>query len=287
MTTIAFTGATGHFGGLLADALLARTDASNLVALARDPEKAAPLAAKGIEVRPFDYDRPDTLAAQLAGVDRLLLVSGNAIGQRVPQHKAVIDAAVQAGVGFFAYTSFLHADTASIIAVAPEHQETEKLLADSPLTVALLRNGWYTENFADLATQAAATGNLLGSAGQGRISSATRADYAEAAAIVLTAGATEAATYELGADDSFTLADLARVVSEQSGKEVALQDVSPDEHRRLLLESGLPDAAADFLVGTDAAIAAGELEDPAPGTLSALLGRPTTPLTDVVRTWVG
>lgn len=181
--TIAFTGATGHFGRLLADALLARTGAENLVALARTPEKAADLADKGIEVRAFDYDNPAALAGALEGVDRLLLVSGSAIGQRVPQHRAVIDAAAEAGVSFFAYTSFLHANDAPLIAVAPEHRETEALLADAPFDVALLRNGWYTENYADAVAQAVATGTLLGSTGEGRISSATRADYAEAAAL--------------------------------------------------------------------------------------------------------
>jgi NAD(P)H dehydrogenase (quinone) len=153
--------------------------------------------------------------------------------------------------------------------------------------VALLRNGWYTENFEDLSTQAASTGILLGSAGVGRISSATRADYAEAAAIVLTADSEAGATYELAGDESFTLADLARTITEQTGKDIALQNMSSEEHRRVLTGAGVPDAGADFLVSTDAAIAAGELEDPAPGTLSGLLGRPTTPLADVVRGWVG
>lgn len=284
--TIAFTGATGHFGNLLADELLARTDATNLVALARDPEKASNLADKGIEVRAFDYDQPDALAPALEGVDRLLLVSGNAIGQRTPQHKAVIDAAAEAGVGFFAYTSFLHTDAASIIAVAPEHQETEALLAKAPFDVALLRNGWYTENFEDLATQAASTGTLLGSAGDGRIASATRQDFAAAAAVVLTSETPEAGTYELSGDTRFTLEDLARTISEVSGTEVTVNNVSSDEHRKILLESGAPEGLVDFLVSTDAAIAAGELDDTNPGTLSTLIGRPTTPLADVVAQWV-
>lgn len=284
--TIAFTGATGQLSGLIADTLLARTSPDQLVALARNPEHASHLAEKGIEVRAFDYDQPDTLAPGLAGVDRLLLVSGNAVGQRVPQHRAVIQAAAEAGVGFFAYTSFLHADSAKIIGVAPEHQETERLLADAPFTVALLRNGWYTENFEDLAKQALATGTLLGSTGQGRISSAARKDYAEAAATVLTAQTAEAGTYELAGDDSWTLTDLARVLSEQSGTPVQASDVDAGEHRRVLLDSGAPAPLVDFLVSTDQAITAGELEDPAPGTLSRLIGRPTTPLADVTAAWV-
>ncbi len=284
--TIAFTGATGKFGRLLAEALLARTEPENLVALARNPQKAADLEAQGIQVRPFDYDKPDTFAGSLEGVDRLLLVSGNAIGQRVPQHAAVIEAAKKAGVQYFAYTSFLHLDSATLIAVAPDHRETEDLLNGAPFKVALLRNGWYTENFEDLVRQAAATGVLLGSAGDGRISSATRKDYAEAAAAVLTVDDPEDGIHELSGDDAWTLADLTRVASELSGKAIELRNVSSEGHRDELLQSGVPAPAADFLVGTDAAIAAGELEDPTPGTLSQLIGHPTTPLAEVVTPWV-
>jgi len=282
--TIAFTGATGHLGALVAHALLARTSPDQLVALARDPHKdsARALADRGIDVRAFDYDAPQTLAPALEGVDRLLLISGNAIGQRVPQHQAVIDAATKAGVPFLAYTSFLHADQASLIAVAPDHQATEKLLAAAPFAVALLRNGWYTENYLDTARQAAESGTLLTSAGTGLVSSAARADYAEAAAVVLTAPEATAATYELSGDIAWSQAEFAVITSEVSGKPVTLQDVPADRHREILSQAGLPQGAIDFVVGTDQAIAAGELEDRTPGTLSRLLGRPTTPLRDVL-----
>lgn len=286
MTTIAFTGATGHFGRLLAAALLERTEAGNIIALVRDPQKAQDLTAQGIEVRPFDYDQPAGLAESLQGVDRLLLVSGSEVGRRVPQHKAVIDAAAQAGVGFFAYTSFLHADKASIIAVAPEHQETEKLLAVASFPVALLRNGWYTENFEDAVKQAAQTGTLLGATDGGRISAAARADYAEAAAVVLTAESPEPGTFELGADRPFTMEDLAQAISRVSGRAVEAKNVTADELRGILGSSGMPAGLVDFLVSTDQAIAAGELEDPQPGTLSRLLGRPTTSLDDVIGPWL-
>ncbi|MFT3716170.1 MAG: SDR family oxidoreductase [Gordonia sp. (in: high G+C Gram-positive bacteria)] len=282
--TIAFTGATGHLGQLVADALLTREEAGNIVALARDPQKASDLAAKGIQVRAFDYAQPDGLAAALDGVDRLLLISGTEFGQRVAQHQAVIDAATQAGVGFLAYTSFLHADDAPLIAVAPEHVETEKLLADAPFPVALLRNGWYTENYEDAARQAAESGVLLGATGGGRISSAARRDYADAAAAVLTGDPT-AATYELAGDRSWSLDDLAAAITTASGTPVQAKDVSADELRTALTGAGLPAPLIDFLVGTDQAIAAGELEDPNPGELSRLIGRPTTPLSETVAGW--
>jgi NAD(P)H dehydrogenase (quinone) len=282
--TIAFTGATGQLGGLVAQDLLARTSPDQLVALARDTAKdsARALSDRGVEVRAFDYDAPGALAPALEGVDRLLLISGNAVGRRLPQHRAVIDAAAQAGVGFVAYTSFLHTDTARIIAVAPEHQETERLLAAAPFDVALLRNGWYTENYADTARRAARSGDLLTSAGDGRISSATRRDYAQAAAVVLTAPEAKAGTYELSGDTAWTQQDLAAAVSELSGRPVTVRNVSSDEHRALLTESGLPQGAIDFAVSTDRAIAAGELEDPAPGVLAQLIGRPTTTLREAL-----
>lgn len=283
--TIAFTGATGQLGKLVAAALLEREGAENIVALARNPEKAADLGAQGIAVREFDYDRPETLAPALEGVDRLLLISGNAVGQRVPQHRAVIDAAAAAGVGFVAYTSFLHADTAEIIAVAPEHQETERLLSQAPFAVALLRNGWYTENFEDAAIQAVTNGVLVGSAGDGRIASATRKDYAEAAAAVLTADEVEGGTYDLSGDDPWTLSDLVEFITDASNVPVQLKNVSAAEHRQILSDAGVPAAAVDFLVSTDQAIAAGELDNPTPGQLSRLIGRPTTPLSEVVAAW--
>lgn len=282
--TIAFTGATGHLGALVAQELLARTSPDQLVALARDTAKdsARALSDRGVEVRAFDYDQPDALASALEGVDRLLLISGNAVGHRIPQHRAVIDAAARAGVGFLAYTSFLHADTARIIAVAPEHQETERLLAAAPFDVALLRNGWYTENYADTARQAARSGELLTSAGDGRISSATRHDYARAAAAVLAAPEAKAGTYELSGDTAWTQQDLAAAVSELSGRPVRVRDVSAGELRAALTEAGLPEGAIDFVVSTDQAIAAGELEDPNPGALAGLIGRPTTTLREAL-----
>lgn len=283
---IAFTGATGQYGRLLAGALLERTDAANLVALARDPRKAASLEAAGIEVRQFDYDNPSQLAPALEGIDRLVMVSGSEVGRRVPQHRAVIEAATEAGVQFVAYTSFLHADDAEIIAVAPEHQATESLLAQAPFAVALLRNGWYSENFEDLVKQTAAGADLLTSAGEGLVSSAARKDYAEAAAAIITAPEPIPGTYELAGDQAWGFADLATDISRTRGKPVEVRNVTADQHRQILTAAGLPAGAVDFLVSTDQAIAKGELEDPAPGTLSSLIGHPTTAIADLVDIWV-
>lgn len=284
--TIAITGATGQLGGLVIEALLERVPADQLVALVRTPAKAAGLKERGVDVRAFDYDDASTLEPALAGVDRLVFVSGNAVGSRVPQHRAVVDAATRAGVPFVAYTSFLHTDDASIVPVAAEHQATEAMLNEAPFAVALLRNGWYTENFADAARQAAASGVLAGSAGDGRISAAERSEYAEAAAVVVAADRPEAGVYELGGDASWTYADFAAAVGKAAGTTVEYRNVSADEHRKILTDGGLPEGAVGFLVTTDAAIAAGELEDPKPGTLSRLLGRPTSSLDEAVAGWV-
>ena len=183
----AITGATGHLGRLTIAALLERTTPDRIVALARDPSRAADLASLGVEVRRFDYDVAADLERPLAGVERLLLISSDDLERRVEQHRAVIEAASAAGVGFVAYTSVLHADT-NPLSVSPSHRATEAMLQDSGIPHAILRNGWYIENYLIGADAAIAHGALLGSTGEGRVSGAARADYASAAATVLAAG---------------------------------------------------------------------------------------------------
>ena len=277
--TIAVTGATGHLGRLVVDALIERgTTPGDIVATVRDTAKAAGLIARGVQVREADYDRPETLAAAFAGVDRLLLISGNAVGQRIPQHTAVIEAATSAGVGFLAYTSILRADT-SPLGLAPEHLATEELIKVSGIPFALLRNGWYIENYAGSFGPAINGGVLYGSAGEGRIAAATRADFAEAAAAVLISG--ETGVFELAGDERFTLADLAAEVARQSGSPVAYRDLPAADYRAALAGAGVPDGFAALLADTDVKIRDGHLDDET-GTLARLIGRPTTPLADAV-----
>ncbi|MBW6434649.1 SDR family oxidoreductase [Actinoplanes hulinensis] len=279
--TIAVTGATGHLGRLVVDALIARGAApGDIVATVRDTAKAAGLAALGVQVREADYDRPETLATAFAGVDRLLLISGNTIGQRVPQHTAVVEAAKAAGVGFLAYTSILRADS-SPLGLAPEHLATEQVVAASGIPFALLRNGWYIENYAASFGPAVEHGALLGSAGEGRIAAATRADFAEAAAVVLLRG--EPGVHELAGDQPFTMAELAAEVARQTGAPVAYRDLPPDGYRDALVTAGMPGQFADLFADTDVKIRAGHLDDTT-GTLSRLIGRPTTPLAEAVAT---
>lgn len=277
----AVTGASGQLGRLVIDALLARVSPGEIVALARDPAKLADLADRGVAVRRFDYAAPETLAPALAGVERLLLVSSSEIGRREAQHGAVIDAAKAAGVAFIAYTSILHAD-GSPIDLAIEHRATEALIRASGLRHALLRNGWYTENYTQSAAPSIEHGAVVGSSGDGRISAAPRADYAEAAAVVLT-GAIEAdATYELAGDTAFTLADYAAALARASGQPVAYVDMSEAAYAAALEGVGLPAPFAAILAQSSAATADGALFDDG-RVLSRLIGRPTVPMTETVK----
>ncbi|BCJ46433.1 NAD(P)-dependent oxidoreductase [Actinoplanes ianthinogenes] len=281
MTTIAVTGATGHLGRLVVEALLSRgVEAGSIVAAVRTPAKAAGLLARGVQVREADYERPETLATAFAGVDRLLLISSNAVGNRIEQHTAAIEAAKAAGVTFVAYTSVLRADTTPIL-LAADHKATESVLAASGLAHSFLRNGWYTENYTAQLPTVRATGSFLGSAGDGRIAAATRADYAEAAAAVLTAGDPKS-VYELGGDAPFTMAELAAEVSRQVGAEIGYTDVPADKLVEILSGAGVPEGFAAILADTDVHIRANGVLDNPGSDLRDLIGRPTTPLADAV-----
>ncbi|UFM64445.1 NAD(P)H-binding protein [Paracoccus sp. MA] len=276
-TTIAVTGATGQLGRLTIEKLKTLLPAGEIVALARSPEKAE----LGVETRAFDYDRPETLAPALAGVARLVLISSSEVGKREAQHRAVIAAAKAAGVGQIVYTSLLHADR-SPLSLADEHVATEAALAESGIPHVILRNGWYAENYTGAVPAALQHGALIGAAGAGRISGAARADYADAAAIVAADGSHAGKTYELAGDDAWTLADLAAEVSRQSGKDIPYRNLSEADHAAALVAAGLPEGLAAAIAGWDVGASQGALFEDG-RQLSALIGRPTTPLADVVR----
>ncbi|WP_214414515.1 SDR family oxidoreductase [Sphaerisporangium fuscum] len=277
---IVVTGATGQLGRLVVEALLERVPAGQIAAAVRSTEKAADLAARGVEVREADYARPETLKGAFAAGDVVLLISGNTVGERLTQHRAVVDAAVEAGVARIAYTSLLHADT-SPLELAAEHKGTEEYIAASGLPYTFLRNGWYTENYVSAVTQGAQSGTIHGAAGEGRVASATRQDYAEAAAAVLTGEGHENAIYELSGDVAWSMPELAAEVAAVSGRPVAYQDLPAEAYEQALREAGLPEPFAAMYAGFDVAIARHALDD-TPGDLSRLIGRPTTPLRDGV-----
>ncbi len=271
------TGASGQLGRLVVDHLLKTVLPGRIAAAVRGREAADRLTALGVEARIADYARPETLDAMFAGIGRALLVSSNALGQRVPQHRNVIEAAKRAQVGLLAYTSVLHADT-SPLGLAAEHRETEALLRASGVPFVLLRNGWYTENYTAGFPAALANHALIGGAGQGRIASAARADYAAAAAAVLTAAETWAGrVFELAGDEAYTLADLAAELARQSGQEVAYRDMAEAAYKAALLGAGLPEGLADLLADSDAGASQGALFDDG-RQLSTLIGRPATPM---------
>lgn len=277
---IAVTGATGQLGRLVIDTLLKTVNPHEIVALVRDPLNAQDLIAKGIDVRQADYNQPETLRSALVGVQRLLLISSSEVGQRKAQHRAVIEAAKSSGVQLLAYTSMLHADK-STLGLAVEHRDTEQALVASGLSYVLLRNGWYSENYTASVPPAIEHGAILGSVQEGRISSAAREDYADAAAVVLTSEDQAGKVYELAGDESYSLSELATEVSKQSGKAVVYNDLPQEQYKAALIGMGLPEGFAGLLADSDAAAAKGDLFDDS-RQLSQLLGRPTTPIAQSV-----
>ncbi|WP_338697407.1 SDR family oxidoreductase [Streptomyces sp. Q6] len=279
--SLVVTGATGHLGRLVVEGLLAQgVPAEQVVAVVRDKDKAADLAARGVVVRVADYDAPETLKDAFRAGDRVLLVSGNAVGQRLPQHRAVIDAAKAAGVALLAYTGVLGGPAADFT-LAEEHKGTERAILDSGLPYTFLRNGWYHENYTQNLAPVLAHGAVVANAGEGRVASAARADYAAAAVAVLTGEGHEGRAYELSGDDAWSLAEYAAEVARQSGKDVVYRAVTPEENREVLIGAGLPAPFADILVGVDTAIEQGLLAH-RDGELARLIGRPTTPLADAI-----
>ncbi|WP_448624000.1 SDR family oxidoreductase [Geodermatophilus sp. URMC 64] len=277
--SIVVTGATGRLGRLTVEALLDRgVPAEQIVATGRRIEVLADLQDRGVTVRRADFNDPDSLHTAFAGADKLLLVSGSEVGQRPVQHRNAIEAAKDAGVGLIAYTSFPHADT-STLPLAAEHLATEKVLAESGVPHVVLRNSWYTENFTGQLGTYLERG-IVGSAGTGRVSAATRADLAAAAAAVLTADWHEGAVYELGGE-AFTMSELAAAVSEVTGRLVAYADVPVEQYAQILVTAGLPEPVAALYADFDRAVADGEhyVEG---NDLDKLIGRAPTPLADAV-----
>ena len=274
---IAVTGASGQLGRLVIERLRAKVQAGDIVALVRTPSKATDL---GVEVREADYTRPGTLDKALAGIDTLLMISGSEVGQRLVQHRNVIEAAKKAGVRRVVYTSVLHAEL-STLSLAPEHVETEALLKASGLSVTLLRNGWYTENYTASVGPAVANGAFIGSAGQGKIASAARADFADAAVAVLTTAGHEGKTYELAGDSAYTLSELAAEIARQTGKDIPYKDLPAADYTAALTGAGVPAPWPEALASFDVEAAKGALFDDG-HVLSTLIGRPTTSLKDSV-----
>ncbi|GGM16001.1 SDR family oxidoreductase [Dactylosporangium sucinum] len=270
--TITVTGATGHLGRLVL-AELRRAGRDDVVAAVRDTSQDL-----GVPSRLADYDRPETL--DFTGTDALLLISATDIERRFPQHRAVVDAAVRAGVGLIAYTSITEADTTAI-PIAPSHKLTEEYIRASGLPFTFLRNNWYIENYTANLASTIEHGVLLGAAREGRIAAATRADFAAAAAAVLAGEGHANKIYELGGDHAFTLAEVAAAISARAGREVVYRDLPEDDYAQALIGFGVPEGFARALAASDAVIAEGGL-DVVTGELSRLIGRPTTTIEEAI-----
>jgi NAD(P)H dehydrogenase (quinone) len=280
--SIVITGATGQLGRHVVEALLERdVPAQDIVATGRSIEKLADFAARGVQVKAMDYSDPASVAEALKGAQKVLLISGSEVGQRVQQHRTVIEAAKAEGVELLGYTSIANADTTTM-KLAVEHQETEAILRESGVPFALLRNSWYLENYTEQLPGTLAQGGFAGSAGEGRVSAATRADYAHAAAAVLVAEDQAGKIYELGGDEPFTMAELAAEISAATGKEISYQDLPAQEYAAMLVGVGVPEAFAAILADSDLGIARGDLLV-STGDLKALIGRPATSMAEAVR----
>ncbi|MCX4548946.1 SDR family oxidoreductase [Streptomyces sp. NBC_01387] len=274
--SIVVTGATGALGRLVIDELLARVPAEQVAAVVRDKEKAAGLAARGVELRIADYDDPASLTGAFRSGDRVLLISGSEVGRRVPQHTAVIEAAKAAGVAQLAYTGVLGGPDADF-QLAAEHKVTEQLILDSGLPHTFLRNGWYTENYTANLAPVLAHGAVVSNAGEGRVASAARADYAAAAAAVLVSDGHLGKVYELSGDVAWSYPEYAAEVAKASGQEIGYRNVPAAAHQEILVGAGLPEEFAAILVDVDSAIERGLLAATS-GDLARLTGRPTTPI---------
>jgi len=280
--TILVTGASGHLGRLVVASLISRGVApANIRAGARDVSKIADLAAEGVQTVHLDYTDAASVADAVAGADRVLLISGSEVGQRVAQHEAVISAAASASVQQLVYTSAPRATTSDLV-LAPEHKATEEAIAASGVPATILRNNWYTENYLGNVASAAESGVLASSAGDGRVASASRRDFADAAAAVLTTYGHVGAVYELGGDVAWTFDDLAAAIAEVSGRPVEYAPLSTEEHAAALTAAGLDAGTVGFVTALDANIRDGALAD-VTGDLSRLIGRPTTPLVEGLR----
>ncbi|NIZ12779.1 SDR family oxidoreductase [Phaeobacter sp. HF9A] len=279
--TLAVTGASGQLGRLAIAKLKTLVPADSIVALARTPEKIADL---GVEARAFDYTTPETLAPALEGVEVLALISSSDFNDRAGQHRNVIEAAKSAGVKRLVYTSILKADQTPLL-IAQDHKATEALLAASGLTTTILRNGWYTENWTGALPTAIEAGALIGAVGNGRVSPATRQDYAEALAAVLAGDGHDNKIYELGGE-VFTMPGLAAELSKQTGKDIPYNNLDKATYETILRDFGLPDGFAALLADADAGAAEGWLLDES-GTLAELIGRAPTPMHSAVTAALG
>ncbi|GAB3263814.1 SDR family oxidoreductase [Kineosporia babensis] len=279
--TIVVTAATGQLGRLVLPALLKHgIAAQQIVAGGRNLAPLKPFADQGIQLKVIDYNRPQTLTQAFEDAERVLFISGTEIGRRIQQHQNVVDAAKAAGVSLIAYTSVARCDTTTV-RLASEDLVTENALKASGLPTVLLRHGWYAENYTDQIPAALESGAIIGAAGSGRVSAATRADLAEADVVALLNGK-GGEIYEMGGDQAFTLAELAAEVSRQTGRTVGYQDLPTEEYQKVLSSIGIPPPMDDLLADADRGVKEGELLVRS-GDLSHLLGRPTTSLADIIR----
>lgn len=278
MSKILISGASGHLGSLVIKHLIESQGiaAADIIATSRDPSKLSALAAKGVETRAADFSTPSTLAAAFQGVDRLLIISTDAIGARIDQHKAAIEAAQKASVQRIFYTSMPKAETSAII-FAPEHAASEAAIKSSGLAYTIFRNGWYMENLFMSLPQIVSSGQWYTSAGDGRTGYIAREDIARAIAAGIAHPVAENITYNLNGDVGHSNHDIAALVSDITAKQIDVINLNDEQLLNGMLATGVPANFAPFLVSTNAATRAGDL-DRISDDAANLSGHPLTTL---------
>ena len=247
--TIFVSGASGKLGRLVLAALKEKGYAGKIIAGTRDPSKLADVT--GVEVRKADFTDKAGLVTALAGVDRLLVISTDVIGQRLPQHLTAVEAAKDAGVKEIFYTSMPSPEPPSAISFAPEHFGTEEAIKSSGLAYTILRMTWYTENLLGSLPGNLATGQWFTSAGDGKLSYVTRTDCARAAAGALIRGA-ENKIYTVTGPEALTTAQIATIASAVTGKPLTTINVTDEQLAAGAKSAGVPDFVVEhFIVAFD------------------------------------
>lgn len=250
------TGASGKLGREVLALLLDehRVPAARIVAITRDPSKLAEFAQRGVQVRAGDFEKPETLPAAFAGVNRLLVISTDAVdrpGRRLTQHRNAVTAAENAGISHVVYTSMVAPDAASPVPFAADHRGTEEALEASKLGYTSLRMMWYMEGLFGKAAQPLATGKWFTAAGDGRTADVAHIDCARACAAALVSGEGGRRTLDITGPEALSAEDLAAAVGEAAGKTIEVVHITPEQLRESLQAAGLPPPVVEIVWSID------------------------------------
>jgi NAD(P)H dehydrogenase (quinone) len=279
---IAITGASGGLGRRVAELVLEQADPTQVLLLTRTPDRLKDLARRGARVEKASFKNPTGLKQVLVGVERLLLISTDAIGGRVDHHRQAIAAARHAGVWHVAYTSVAQPSSDNPSLIAGEHAQTEQALRESGMDWTFLRNNLYAEGLIPAVQQAAESGLWVTNAGEGRTAYVSREDCARAAAAVLLTDGHEREVYDITGPEALTQAEIAAIAAEHAGVpiEVILQDDA--EYAVDLEAAGMPAPVVELIVSFGEAVRRGFLSKVSTD-VQALTGQPPRSVREVLQ----